>query len=198
MTFSQAAELALSWLALLAATAAVLSPRVSPWSWGVAGLLFSAWLALMAPPGIGAVVAAGALVALFLEGHVELAELDFTSVTRRLGLLLAGFAVAAVLMVRVAEVDPGDAPYVFPALATGIVALIVLLAATDEAEIHRAARLLLVLATVGWTVATAGTQPAAAIIAAAALPLLALTGRLGRPTELETPARPETPVEPET
>ena len=183
MTAAQAAELALSWLALLAAIAAVLSPQVSRWSWGAAGLLFSAWLALMAPVGIGAALAAGSLIGLFLEGDGELAEPDFTRLTRRLGLLLAGFAAAVVVMVRVAQVDPGDTPYVFPALATGIVALIALTAAVGQAEIQRGARLLLVLAAVGWTIATAGTQPAAAILAGAVLPLLALTGRLGPPAE---------------
>jgi hypothetical protein len=187
MTAVQAAELALSWLALLAATAAMLSPRVSRWSWGAAGLLFSAWLALMAPLGIGAAVAAGGLIAVFLEGDGELAEPDFTRVTRCLGLLLAGFAAAVVVMVRVAQVNPGDGPYVFPALATGIVALTALFAAVEQAEIHRAARLLLVMAAVGWTIATAGTQPAAAIVAGAALPLLALTGRLRPPAESPIP-----------
>jgi hypothetical protein len=179
MTLGPGAELSLSWLALLATIAAVLRPRVSRWAWGAAALLFSAWLALMAPPGIGAALAAGGLLAILLEGENELAKPDFTSVTRRLSLMLAGCAAAVVLMVRVAEVGSGEAPYVFPALAAATVALIVVTTAAEAAEIHRAARLLLVLAAAGWTVATAGTQPAPAIVAAAALPLLVLAGSLG-------------------
>jgi hypothetical protein len=138
----------------------------------------------MGPPGIGATLAGGGLLALLLEGESELAEPDFTSLTRRLGLMLAGCAAAVLLMVRVAEVGSGEAPYVFPALAAATVALIVLTTATEAAEIQRAARLLLVLAAAGWTVATGGTQPTAAILAAAALPLLALAGSLGPATDL--------------
>jgi hypothetical protein len=141
----------------------------------------------MASPGIAAALAAGGLVAVLLEGESELAKPDFTSLTRRLGLMLAGCAAAVVLMVRVAEVGSGEAPFVFPALAAATVALIVFATATEAAEIHRAARLLLMLAAAGWTVATAGTQPVAAIVAAAALPLLALVGSLGPTTERSSP-----------
>jgi len=186
VTAAQATELALSWLALLAAIAALLSPRVSRWSWGAAGLLDSASLALMASPGIGLSLAAGCLIAMFVEADGGLAQLDFALVTRRLGLLLAGILVAVVVMVRGAQVNAADAPHVFPMLAAGMVALIALLAAVENAEIHRAARLLLVLAAVAWTIATGGTEPAVAIVAGAAMPVLALTGRLGRFGESRT------------
>jgi hypothetical protein len=191
MTAVHAAELTASWLGLLAAVAAVVSPTISRWSWGAAGLLFSTWLVFIASPGIGAVVATGALLALLLDGEGELAAHDFSRVTRRVGMLLVGLAAAVVLLVRVAEVDPGDAPHVFPVVAAAVMALIALLTAVEPAEINRAARLLLVLAAAGWTVATAGTEPAAAVAAAVALPLLGLTGRLGVRAEPDAPAEHE-------
>jgi hypothetical protein len=187
MTAAQVAGVALSWLALVAAVVAVLSPQVSRWLWSGACLLFAAWLALIAPPGLAAALAVGSLIAVLSEREDEPAGPDFALVTRRLSLLVAGLLAAVVLMVRVAQVEPGDAPYVFPPLAAGIVALIALVAATEQAEIQRAARLLLVLAAVGWTVATAGSEPAAVIVAALALPLLALSGKLNPSTEPGNP-----------
>ena len=191
MTAAQVAELALSWLALLAAVAAVLSPRLSRLAWGASGLLFALWLTLMAPPGLGSVLAVGVLAAIFLEGEGELAQPDFARTTRRLGLLVAGIAAAVLLMVRVAEVDPGDAPYVFPPLAGSIVSLTALYAAVEPAEIHRAARLLLVLAAVGWTIASGGTQAAPTVLAAVALPVLAVAAKVTSSPESPQPGEPE-------
>ena len=66
----------------------------------------------------------------------------------------------------------------FPVFATGFVALVAFFASAEQAEIHRAARLLMVTAAVGWTIATLGTEPAAVVAVAVTLPLVGLSGRL--------------------
>ncbi len=84
---------------------------------------------------------------------------------------------AVIVLARFAQVDASQAPYAFPVLAIGTVSLIALFAAGEPAEAQRAARLLLVVAATGWTVSTAGGQPAVAVAAAVALPILAMAFR---------------------
>ena len=127
---------------------------------------------------LAAVLAIGILAALAVEGPELDIEPDFARLTRHLSLTLAALAAAVVVLVRLAHVDAQLGPRVFPLLATGTVTLVALFAAAEQAEIHRAARLLLVMAAVGWTIATLGSEPATVVAAAAALPLLGLTGRM--------------------
>jgi hypothetical protein len=179
MTLVQAAQLALGWLALGAALAGMLSSRTSRWSWAASGLLAAAWLAVTQSAGLGMVLATGIMAAEAVAGPGLPIEPEFSRLTRHLALAAAALLAAVVVLVRLARVDAAQAPYLFPVLATGLVALIAHFAGTEQAETHRAARLLLVTAAVGWTVATVGGEPAVVVAVAVALPLVGLSGRLG-------------------
>ena len=179
MTASHAGELALAWLALASTLTAVLSRRASRRGWAGAALLLSGWLVISESVVLGSALALGTVVGLGLEGNPQLSAPDFARVTRRLGLLAVAVVSAVVVLARFAPVEASQAPYAFPVLATGLVSLIALFAAAEPAEAQRAARLLLVVAATGWTVATGGGQPAAALAAAVALPILAVAFKPG-------------------
>src|SRR5205807_52927 len=138
----------------------------------------AAWLAVTQAAELGAVLAVGTLAALAFEGPEPGVEAEFSRLTRHLALTVAALVAAVVVLVRLAHVDGAQAPYVFPLVATGLLALVALFASDEQVEIHRAARLLLVTAAVGWTIATLGSEPAAMVAVAAALPLVTLSGRL--------------------
>jgi hypothetical protein len=174
----EAAQLGLGWLALGAALAGMLSARASRWSWAVAGLMASTWLAVTHSPLLGLVLALGIAAAELVEGPGLAIEAEFSRLTRHLGIAIAALLAAVVVLVRLARVDAAQAPFVFPVLASGFVALLAFFAGTEQAEIHRAARLLMVTAAVGWTIATLGSEPAAVVAVAVALPLVGLSGRL--------------------
>jgi Ni/Fe-hydrogenase subunit HybB-like protein len=178
VTVLEAAQLGVGWLALGAALSGMLAAKRSRWSWAGAGLMASVWLAVTQSAGLGVVLAAGILAAEVVEGPGTTIEPEFSRLTRHLALVLAALIAAVVVLVRLARVDAAEAPYVFPVLATGVVALVALFAGTERAEIHRAARVLLVTAAVGWSVATQGSEPAAVVALALALPLVGLSGRL--------------------
>ena len=177
MTLQDGAQLGFAWLALAAAVTSLLSLTASRLFSVAAALLLSAWLAVTQAVELGAVLATGTVAAMAVEGPELGIEPEFSRLTRHLALTVAALVAAVVVLVRLAHVDATQAPFVFPVLATGLLALVALFAAGEQVEINRAARLLLVTAAVGWTVATMGSEPAAAVAVAAALPLLALIGR---------------------
>lgn len=179
MTPVHLGELTLAWGGIAAAMTAMLSRRASRAAWAAAALLLSAWLGLSQPPMLGAALAVGAVAGLAFEGNPPLSEPDFARVTRRLGLLAAALVAAVILLARFGQVEASQAPYAFPVLAAGMVALVAVFASAEPAEVDRAARTLLVVAAVGWTVATAGSQPAVVIAVAIALPVVAIAGRSG-------------------
>lgn len=177
MSAAHAGQLTLAWLALATTLTAVLSRRASRRAWVGAALLLSGWLLISEPPLSGTALAVGTLAGAALEGNSPLSAPDFARVTRRLGLLAVALVAGVVVLARFAQVDASQAPYAFPVLADGMVSLVALFAAGEPAEAQRAARLLLAVAAAGWTVATAGSQPAVAVAAAVALPILALAFR---------------------
>lgn len=177
MTALEIAQLALGWLALVALVPAVISPRLSRWCWAAAALLACAWLAVTQSAPLAVALATGTLLAVAAEGGGEITKPEFTLLTRHLALLVGALAATVVVLVRLAHVDPLQAPVVFPVVAIAMISLAVMFAAVEPAEIHRAARLLLLMAGVGWTVASTGSQPVAVVAAAVVLPLIALTGR---------------------
>jgi hypothetical protein len=181
MTLLEAAQLGLGWLALGAALSGMLSAGASRRSWALAGLMASAWLAVTHSVLLGLVLALGIVAAELVDGPGLAIEAEFSRLTRHLAVAVAALLAAVVVLVRLAHVDASQAPFVFPVLATGIVALVAFFAGTEQAEIHRAARLLMVTAAVGWTIATLGNEPAAVVAVAVALPLVGLSGRLRDP-----------------
>jgi hypothetical protein len=177
MTAVEIAQLALGWPALVVVITAVISPRLSRWCWAAAALLACAWLAVTQSAPLAIALAAGTLAAVTAEGGGEVTKPEFNRLTRHLALVLGALAATVVVLVRLGHVDPLQAPVVFPVVAIAVISLVVMFAAVEAAEIHRSARLLLLMAAVGWTVATTGSQPAAVVAAALVLPLIALTGR---------------------
>jgi hypothetical protein len=177
MTTVEIAQLALGWMALALVAMAVVAPRISRWCWAAAALVACAWLAVTQSALLALALAVGTVSAVGVEGADENLEPQFNRLTRHLGLLTGALAATVVLLVRLAHVDPLQAPVVFPVVAIAVISLVVVFAGVEPPEVHRAARMVLLMAAVGWTVATTGSQPAPVLLAAAALPLLALTGR---------------------
>lgn len=178
MNLLAVAQLGLGWLALGAAVVGLISATASRRSWAVAGLLATAWLAVTQSAWLGLVLGAGILAAVAVEGPAPAIETEFSRLTRQLGIAVAALLAAVLVLVRLARVDPAQAPYMFPLLATGVIALVAFFSGTEQTEMHRAARLLLVTAAVGWTIATLGREPDVVVAVAVALPLLGLSSRL--------------------
>jgi hypothetical protein len=177
MTPLEGVQLSLAWLSLLAAVTGMLSAAASRLPWAASAMLLSAWLAVTQSAELGTVLATGTLAGLAVERSALVIKPEFSRLTRHLALTVAALVAAVVVLVRLAHVDAAQAPYVFPVVATGLLALVALFAASEQAEINRAVRLLLVAAAASWTVATQGGEPAAVVAVAAALPLVALSGR---------------------
>jgi hypothetical protein len=177
MTTVEVAQLVLGWLALLAVAAAVIWPRLSRWCWAAAALLGCAWLAVTQSAPLALALAVATLLGVAAEGAGETIVPEFNRLTRCLGLLVGALLATVVVLVRLAHVDAMQAPVVFPVVAIAVISLVILFAALDPAEMYRAARLLLLMAAVGWTVATTGSQPASVLMTSAVLPLLGLMGR---------------------
>jgi hypothetical protein len=180
MTVVEVAQLTLGWIALVATATAVISVHISRWCWAVAALLACAWLAVTQSAPLALALVTGAVLAVAAERAGETQEPEFNRLTRDLGLLVAAVVATVVALVRLAHVDPLQAPVVFPVVAIAVISLVQVYAAVDAAATNRAARLLLLMAAAGWTVATTGSQPAPVLLAAVVLPLLSLTGRSRR------------------
>jgi hypothetical protein len=179
MTTVEIGQLVLGWAALITLVLAVIWPRRARWCWAGAALTVCAWLAVTQSAPLALALAAGTVLALVAEGPGEIVPPEFNRLTRHLGLLVGALVATVVVLVRLAHVDPLQAPIVFPVVAVAVISLVVLFAATEPAETHRAARMLLLMAAAGWTVATTGGQPMPVLLAAAVLPLLAMAGRSG-------------------
>ena len=166
------------WAALAWATASGLIPRLGRWGWWLAELLLLAWLALAGYPGLALALAAGATAAQVLDRRSTVTGHGFTGLLRSMAAVLLGYLVAGLTLVSLLHAEVALALKAFPALATALVAVAVLVLAEADREQLRASRLLVVLAATAWIVAGGPDQAAAAYIAAAWLPLLAGAGRL--------------------
>ena len=171
-------EASILWFALLWATASGLIPRLGRWGWWVAELLLLLWLALEGQPILALALAAGASVALVIDRRGAATSPDFTGLLRSVMAVVLGYAGAGVALVRLLHAEVALAIKAFPALATAMIAVAVVMLAEGDREQLRAARLLVVLAAIAWSVAAGPDQVGLAIVAAAWLPLLAGAGRL--------------------
>jgi hypothetical protein len=171
------AQAAALWMALLVATASGLSPRTGRWGWWLASLVLLVWLAMAGWPGPALVLALGATVAQLVDRRQPAGMAGFTGLLRSVAAVLLGYAGASYILVRLVHAEFGLAQKAFPALAIGLIAGAVLALAEGDRERLRAARLLVVLAAIAWTVVGGTAQEPTAWIAAAWLPLLAGAGR---------------------
>jgi hypothetical protein len=181
MTLVEIAQLALGWVALGAVVIAAILAPLSRWLWSAAAVLACAWLAVTQSAPLAVALGTGTLLAIVAEGSSETIEPEFNRLTRSLALVLGALLATVVVLVRLAHVDPLQAPVVFPVVAIAGISLTRVFAGDDQAEINRPARLVLLMAAIGWTVATTGSQPAPVLLAAVVLPLLALAGRSRSP-----------------
>jgi hypothetical protein len=156
-----------------AAVVAVVFDRLARPAWVVAALCDAAWLGLGGSTLDGAVTLAAVVAFAFLDSRAVGRASVSLMTSRRIVLVLALVFAAAYGVTRLMSAEAPGAPAALGLTVGGLLALLATLAWPPP--LNRApAALLLVVSICAWTAATGGGQPVPAVIAAAALPLLAV------------------------
>lgn len=180
MIVTRLAETLVLWSTFLATVAAAAAPRLGRWPWWLAMVMAAAWLGLAGYPVVALALALGATAAAAIEGGESAGDLDSTGLLPSLLAIAVGLGGAALTLARVIHAEPALGYQAFPALAASLIAVAVLALAARDKEQLRAARFLLVMAAVVWTVAGGSGAQEVAVVSAAWLPVLAGADRLRR------------------